>query len=187
MQHRLCSGTALCGTAQNSPTLSSVNSAPSVASCSSAHTSSFCFRAPAKLGSGMLKSADVKRKTPLLGITAALALPSLHPACSLPPQFLTQPFLSTTCCSQPCREGASSSPTADSVSGQHPPRCYIQAHTFQPTLIGSGKHPVPEGPLQTPSPTDAPFTPPNAVFFLQVALVLYGTELLCCLSCLHQI
>lgn len=59
---RISSRTAHRGIARNSPTLSSVNSASSVAPRSSPHSSSSYFTMPAKLGSGTPKSVDGKRK-----------------------------------------------------------------------------------------------------------------------------
>lgn len=58
------SSTGCCGIAQNSPTPSSENSTPSMALRSFAYgsSSSSCFTVTAKLGSGMLQSAEEKRK-----------------------------------------------------------------------------------------------------------------------------
>lgn len=91
----------------------------SVAPCSSEHASSSCFRAPAKLGSGTPYSADTKREL--------LHQVSQHP--STPP--LRHPGeLSATLHSFPTPLqhllllllGTSHYPTADHVSGQHPPK-----------------------------------------------------------------
>lgn len=161
--------TAYCGTAQNSPTLSSVNSAPSVASCSSVHTSSFCFRVPVKLGSGMLKSANVKRKLLYCVSQHTSAPPSMHPACSQPPQFLIQPLPSISCSYQ----RAFLSPVGRGL------RLISQLTMFQDSILpgvtskhthsdqhslGLSIHPAPEGSLQPPnmiSDRPAPQTLPS--------------------------
>lgn len=60
----ISSSTGHWGIAQNSPTPSLENSTPSMAPCSFAYgfSSSSCFTVTAKLGSGMLQSAEEKRK-----------------------------------------------------------------------------------------------------------------------------